>query len=339
LAELLSGTKILREFPLSSPKSRPHALAIDASGNVWVTESGANRIDRVSPRGSRAVRTTWVLPHANSGPDGVALSADGTVWVTERADRLAHLTPRSGRIDEYALSRNAHPHAVQMARSGPVLVNEDANTVVSVRLGRAGAAQLTQTELPTQGGAPAHLVVGQGGVLVTENGGNAVAWLDGKATPARTVRPSVHVLSRRVSTVVAVQTGLPEQRYEVTPRAFRLAVRRGAHWAEWKLPHARSEPYDLRALDGQQQAWVTEDARSCVGLLQPGERRVLEYRLPQTDSAPKGLEVYRDRTRTHVWIASYGVDRLALLTTPLFQSNAGSHILSRVTEGALAFVP
>jgi len=316
LGELLAGTHTLREFALSSPGSRPHALAVDRRGNIWVGESAGNRIDELTLMGSRARLTQWLLPHPKSNPEGITVSRDGMVWIAEGANRLARLNPRTGRLDEYATTAKGHPHDIEMATSGPIVVNEDANTAVWVHLLQNHVARLTRRTMPSKGAHPTHLVITQSGIRVAEQAGNAVASLDG--TPGRThvVRPHTYKLSARVVTRRAVQTGLPVVQYRVTPRLYRVKVRKGSHWTEWKLPHQNSQPYDVRITRGAKRIWVTETRGNCVGVLMPARNRILEYKLPQKNSRPIGLQIRTLKHSTQVWIAASGIDRLALLTTP-----------------------
>jgi streptogramin lyase len=304
----------LREFPLSSPQGQPHALAVDRHGNIWVGERMGNCIDEVTPHGSWARLAEWRLPHAGSHPEGIAVSPDGTVWITESANRIAWLDPQTNRMQEYATPRKTGPHGIQVATSGPVFVNERGDSATWVQRGAHQIVQFKRFRLPTQRAQPSELVVMAHGVIATEYGGGALIWLDGNAGQVHRVHPDRYKLSMRITRTVAVQSGLPTYRYHLTPRAYTVGVRHGRHWTEWRLPHPKSQPYDLRVTSSGKRVWLTEDRANAVGLLLPTSKRVLEYLLPQKHSRPKGLELRELTNQTQVWLALYGIDRLGVLT-------------------------
>jgi len=316
LAELVAGTRTLREFPLRSRTSRPHGLAIDRSGAVWVAESGANRIGRLQPHGQRATLTQWVLPHRNSDPEHVALAVDGTVWVTEDSNRIAHLNPRTGRFDEYTAARNAYPHGIQMGARGPIFVDENAGAVTQVTIGSDHRARFATAKLPRAMAHPEELLVTRAGISITEQATGAFVRLDTHTIQRRNVRPESFRLRAHAVQVRVVRSGLPIYRFNVKARVSRLATQRRQHSTAYMLPHRRSQPYDLRLLKTSARVWLTEDRGNRVALLQLPRKRILEYPLPQRNSAPKGLEIRTSRHGTQVWIAAYGIDRLLMLSAP-----------------------
>ncbi len=97
-AEAITGNLIVNTGDLNTPYSNPIALtsytyatypvgtspdgiAIDKSGNVWVTNDGDNTISELSSSGS-AIGT---YPVGNA-PDGIAIDASGNVWVVNYSD-------------------------------------------------------------------------------------------------------------------------------------------------------------------------------------------------------------------------------------------------------------
>jgi len=78
----------------------------------------------------------------------------------------------------------------------------------------------------------------------------------------------------------------------------------------------RSAPYDLTMPRRSSGIWLSESRGNRVALVQPSIRRVSEYTLPQTRSAPKGVRVWIRHGKTELWIAAYGRDRLAMLRLP-----------------------
>jgi tripartite motif-containing protein 71 len=62
--------------------NQPHGMALDSSGNLYVADTGNDRIQKFSPDG--AYLAQWVCPHGGFiHPDGVAVDSSGHVYVTD----------------------------------------------------------------------------------------------------------------------------------------------------------------------------------------------------------------------------------------------------------------
>jgi streptogramin lyase len=63
----------------------PSAIAVDASGNVWLTNSDGNQINKFSPAGA----VSFTSPAKSGGldnPFGIAIDASGNVWVANNGN-------------------------------------------------------------------------------------------------------------------------------------------------------------------------------------------------------------------------------------------------------------
>src|SRR4051812_14010844 len=78
---------VVTEFPVVTAAAGLGAVAAGPDGNLWFTETSANRIGRVTPAG---VVTEFVVAGA---PLGIAAGPDGALWFTESGG-----TPAIGRI-------------------------------------------------------------------------------------------------------------------------------------------------------------------------------------------------------------------------------------------------
>jgi virginiamycin B lyase len=72
------------EFVVPTPASQPVGVARGSDGNLWFTEQGAGKIERITPTGRFS---EYALPLASSGPDKVAAAPGGMLRFTERTTR------------------------------------------------------------------------------------------------------------------------------------------------------------------------------------------------------------------------------------------------------------
>jgi len=85
------------EFPIPSPNSQPAVIAGGPDGNLWSTESLANKIGRITPD------LEFAVPTANAGLKEIAGGADGNLWFCEfQAIKIGRVTP-AGVITEFPL--------------------------------------------------------------------------------------------------------------------------------------------------------------------------------------------------------------------------------------------
>jgi len=87
----LGLTLTLTEFPLATASAFPNSITSGPDGNLWFTESAANKIGRISPQSPHTI-TEFPLATTNAGPFDIVAGPDGNLWFTE------YLVSRIGRI-------------------------------------------------------------------------------------------------------------------------------------------------------------------------------------------------------------------------------------------------
>ena len=67
--------------------------------NMWFTESGSNKIGKISPENGKV--TEYNVPTPNASAYAIAAGPDGNIWFTESgADKIGKISPQSGEITD-----------------------------------------------------------------------------------------------------------------------------------------------------------------------------------------------------------------------------------------------
>ena len=79
------------EFAIPTAGSQPNGITAGPDGDLWFTETGGNKIGRITTAGSIA---EFPVPTSGSFPRGIAAGPDGNLWFTEFASsKIGKLVP------------------------------------------------------------------------------------------------------------------------------------------------------------------------------------------------------------------------------------------------------
>jgi uncharacterized protein (TIGR03437 family) len=129
----------------SGPGSQLHTpagLCVDSAGNLYIADSGNNRIRQLTPDGNLK---TILGPDQLSGPRGVAIDSAGNLWIADTGNRRVIVLPPGGVLTEVATQLQA-PRALAIdPSSGAVYVADSTSNLILLL--SPGPPALT--ELPT----------------------------------------------------------------------------------------------------------------------------------------------------------------------------------------------
>ena len=85
---------------MTTPRSRPYGISVDAAGRPWFDLFGTNKMGTIDPK-TMALRE-FPLPEERARPRRIALTTDGGVWFVDYArGYLGRLDPATGAVKEW----------------------------------------------------------------------------------------------------------------------------------------------------------------------------------------------------------------------------------------------
>jgi streptogramin lyase len=79
-------------YPVGATSSTPSALAVDASGDIWVADKGANAVTELTPVGTTATYTAGSM----NAPSALAIDTTGDVWIANSGNNTLTELSSSG---------------------------------------------------------------------------------------------------------------------------------------------------------------------------------------------------------------------------------------------------
>lgn len=170
-ALIVADPDTLLELDRIELPAKPHDLAVDAAGSVWITLIGDDRLGRIQSG------TVELLPTGRSPHDLIAAS-DGRVWFSNwNSDVLSVYDPITGSVEE-AAAGVVEPHHFALGAGGGVWVSDNGGSAV------VGFAQGRPTTIPV-GPVPHHIAFGDDLAIVAVSGSGQAVFFDGSGVIAR----------------------------------------------------------------------------------------------------------------------------------------------------------
>ena len=161
--------------------TRPAAVAIDRSGNVWAANEGSNSVTELKSSGKSTFDNSNT-PGANFNlPDAIAIDAEGDVWVINGGGSVTELTSGGALIGNFAPAGAGFsgPAGIAIDASGNAwITNIGGNSVTELNSSGALVRNVTNTPAANFGGPAGVAIDGPGNVWVANFSGNSLTKLD-----------------------------------------------------------------------------------------------------------------------------------------------------------------
>ncbi|MGA9667838.1 MAG: choice-of-anchor D domain-containing protein, partial [Terracidiphilus sp.] len=156
--------------------SYPFGIAADGAGNIYVADTGNNRIVRET-LGQGPYTQSTVPTSPLSGPEGVAVDASGTLYIADTGNNRVLMEQFSslGYVESVVpTSALYYPSSVAVDSSGNLYIADTYNNRVLLEVPSVGG--FTETQVPTSPlSSPYGLAVdGNGDVYIADSGDNRV---------------------------------------------------------------------------------------------------------------------------------------------------------------------
>ena len=135
----------------TSTLSYPYGVAVDASGNVYIVDTGNSRVLKETFWAGSHTEST-VRTSALASPSGVAIDGSGNIYIADTGNnRVLKETPSAGTYAESTVPTSSlvYPSGVAVDGSGNVYIADTGNNRVLVETLLAGS--YTESTVPTSG--------------------------------------------------------------------------------------------------------------------------------------------------------------------------------------------
>jgi virginiamycin B lyase len=288
------------EFTVPTASSVPAGITAGPDGALWFTETGSNKIGRITTTGTT---TEFPVPTALSFPLGIAAGPDGALWFTEiSVDKIGRITT-AGAITEFSVPTAAsQPFAIAVGPDGALWFTEQAGNNIG-RITTTGA--MSEFSVPTASSQPIGITAGPDGALwFTEASGNKI----GRVTTAGTM--TEFVIPTANSTPKFITTGADGALWFTEFDGNKIGrITTTGTVTEFVIPTVTSQPVGIAAgPDGA--LWFTEQGGNKIGRITTGGTITAEIPVPTATSELFGIAAGPDGA---LWFAEENRNKIGTL--------------------------
>jgi virginiamycin B lyase len=273
-----------REHAIPSPGSRPYIFTFAADGALYVCESGAGKIGRLSLADGRF--SEFAIPTPESRPIGITEGGDGNLWFTENGGHKIGRITLAGAITEFPLpTPQAGPDGITLGPDGNVWFAErEAGQVGRV----TPAGRITEFGgFPADARPLAPVVVGDE-IWWSDPPGSRIfrMTLDGRIAGLSQARPGGGPRAMQPCSDGHLWFVLAES------HAIGRIDKRSGAIVEFPLPRTSSSPRSLVESDGA--IWFTDAGANLIGRMSLEGKLLDEYRVPTPNAGLRAMKRHPD---------------------------------------------
>ena len=134
---------------------RPQGVAVDAAGNVWVSDKDNNRVLEYDSSG-KVLRElpSGIADGQVSSPRGIAVAPNGNVWVAEAGNkRLQQFTPAGAFVSKVTNASFIEPWGIAFGPEGSLWVTDNAAAKI-FKFSQGGVLELSESSSNVNSGVP-----------------------------------------------------------------------------------------------------------------------------------------------------------------------------------------
>lgn len=345
LLTLVNNTAVMAASPISEfdlPKeiSAANSIIVDASGNVWFTETVGKTLSMFDPQTNSF--SVYPLPAAwgNIGPSRITYSPQGDIWFSVRRwaesdaniNTLGKFSLTDHRYHKYSLPRQTVPEELIVDAAGIVwFLVPDENRLYQFD---PASAALKHYTIPTRNAYPRAISLDhKGNIWFAEANANQLA----SFSPA-TATFHEYLIPTRFANPGEITIDGKGNIWFVELTANRI----GVFYPQWQrfdealIPTARSMPNAIKA-DTNGNLWFLEYRGGKVGFFNPLDATFREYNIPSFNSQPSALTI--DHSRGVLWFTESSTEvkklgRISIKVALLAQDEAATDSTARqIAEG------
>jgi virginiamycin B lyase len=299
----------ISEFPLGTSSSTPTGIVATPDGNLWVAQTSASRIARVTPAG---VTTEFTLA-AGREPFGLTV-AGGLLYFTERGgDRIGRINPFAGSdaaiqatITEFTVLAGGAPTGIVAGSDGALWFTESGTD----RIGRLTTAGVLTNEyaVPGAGNVPTGIAAGADGALwFTERGSSQI----GRITTAGAITEfAVPGLTTQPNALEAITAGPDGALWFAAPGVDQIG-RITTTGAQTRFLAADGAGIEDLVTGSDGALWFTEGRAAKIGRMTTAGA-VSEFTLADRTAGPSGIAAGTDGA---LWFTERIANKVGSITT------------------------
>ncbi len=260
--------------------SYPEKIVLGSDGNLWYTDSGTNKIGKITLSGTR---TEYALA-AGSEPDGITAGPDGNLWYTDYGTgKIGKISTSGSILAEYALPEGSHPEEIAVGPDGNLWYGNTATAKLTESyLGKITTSGAISEYFTTYGATIGAITAGpEGDMWLADYGGQKV----GRTTTwGETL--SLYSLGESSHDPWGITTGSEGNMWFTVYNQSEIGkITTAGSVTEYKLP-AESRPDEIvQGFNGNY--WYTDSGTNKIGEITTSGTYT-QYSLP-SGSLPRGI--------------------------------------------------